>query len=257
MEEYWKHIRPNKYNWELFKDKQERKTSMVREFVTGDEYIWEASLEPNYVAESHWHPFDIVQIFLEGEFIAKNEGSFYPGDVRWVKAGHSSVEGAGKEGCRFYLIALGGDIPLMWDDLYEVPKDLKNKLKSRGNPVGSANIDKLESKLFHDPNGRPTQPVKNICDESPWIIETTFSPDYIASDHWHNHNTLYFIMDGEMEFSENEPLYKKGDIRVVKGGYSYGPEKPGKDGVKFILISNGGPIVLNWSDITPPPSNLA
>ena len=60
-----------------------------------------------------------------------------------------------------------------------------------------------------------------------------------------------------MEFSKNEPLYKKGDIRVVKGGYSYGPEKPGKDGVKFILISNGGPIVLIWSDISTPPSNLA
>ena len=48
-------------------------------------------------------------------------------------------------------------------------------------------------------------------------------------------------------------VYKKGDIRVVKAGYSYGPEKPGKDGVKFILISNGGPVDLNWSDITPPP----
>jgi hypothetical protein len=48
-------------------------------------------------------------------------------------------------------------------------------------------------------------------------------------------------------------LYKKGDIRVVKGGYSYGPEKPGKDGVTFILISNGGPIDLNWSDIKKPP----
>ena len=40
---------------------------------------------------------------------------------------------------------------------------------------------------------------------------------------------------------------------TVKGGYSYGPEKPGKDGVTFILISNGGPIDLNWSDIKKPP----
>ena len=69
---------------------------------------------------------------------------------------------------------------------------------------------------------------------SSWVIETTFEPDYIATDHWHAHNTLYFIMDGEMQFGENEPIYKKGDIRVVKAGYSYGPEKPGKDGVKFI-----------------------
>tara|TARA_B100000029_G_scaffold263772_1_gene259939 strand:- start:3218 stop:3982 length:765 start_codon:yes stop_codon:yes gene_type:complete len=253
MEKNWKYIRPSEYNWELFKDKHGRKTSMVREFVTGDEYIWEASLEPNYVAESHWHPFDIVQIFLEGEFIVEDEGSFFPGDIRWVKAGHSSVEGASDQGSRFYLIALGGDIPLMWDDLYQVPKNLKDQLSKRGNPVGSANVNKIKSELFHDPHGRPTQPVKIISNENPWVIETTFDADYIAADHWHAYNTLYFIMEGEMEFGPDEPLYKKGDIRVVKGGYSYGPEKPGKDGVKFILISNGGPVDLNWSDITPPP----
>ena len=253
MGENWKYIRPSEYNWELFKDTHGRKTSMVREFVTGDEYIWEASLEPNYVAESHWHPFDIVQIFLEGEFIVEDEGSFFPGDIRWVKAGHSSVEGASDQGSRFYLIALGGDIPLMWDHLYQVPKDLKDQLSKRGNPVGSANVNKIKSELFHDPHGRPTQPIKIISNENPWVIETTFDADYIASDHWHAHNTLYFIMEGEMEFGPDEPLYKKGDIRVVKGGYSYGPEKPGKDGVKFILISNGGPVDLNWSDITPPP----
>jgi len=253
MEKNWKYIRPSEYDWELFKDTHGRKTSMVREFVTGDEYIWEASLEPNYLAESHWHPFDIVQIFLEGEFIVEDEGSFFPGDIRWVKAGHSSVEGASDQGSRFYLIALGGDIPLMWDDLYQVPKDLKDQLNKRGNPVGSANVNKIKSELFHDPHGRPTQPVKIISNENPWVIETTFDADYIASDHWHAHNTLYFIMEGEMEFGPNEPIYKKGDIRVVKGGYSYGPEKPGKDGVKFILISNGGPVDLNWSDIIPPP----
>ena len=148
MGENWKYIRPSEYNWELFKDTHGRKTSMVREFVTGDEYIWEASLEPNYLAESHWHPFDIVQIFLEGEFIVEDEGSFFPGDIRWVKAGHSSVEGASDQGSRFYLIALGGDIPLMWDDLYQVPKDLKDQLSKRGNPVGSANVNKVSILLL-------------------------------------------------------------------------------------------------------------
>ena len=56
-----------------------------------------------------------------------------------------------------------------------------------------------------------------------------------------------------MSFSDKEPIYKKGDIRIVEGGHSYGPEKPGPDGVTFILISNGGPIELNWSDIKDPP----
>ena len=56
-----------------------------------------------------------------------------------------------------------------------------------------------------------------------------------------------------MSFSDEEPIYRKGDIRVVQGGHSYGPEKPGPNGVNFILISNGGPIELNWSDIKEPP----
>ena len=137
----WKHIRTSEYAWDFFGDKHGRETSKVRTFNEGNQYIWEASLKPNYVAESHWHPYDIVQIFLEGEFICEGEGSFFPGDIRWVKAGQSTIEGAGSEGSRFYLIALGGDIPLMWDDLYEVPEKLASELKERGNPVGNANID--------------------------------------------------------------------------------------------------------------------
>ena len=81
----WKHIKTNDYDWDYFGDKHGRETSKVRTFYEGNQYIWEADLLPNYVAESHWHPYDIVQIFLEGEFIAEGEGSFYPGDIRWVK----------------------------------------------------------------------------------------------------------------------------------------------------------------------------
>ena len=33
----------------------------------------------------------------------------------------------------------------MWDDIYELPDDLKYELSKIGNPVGSANINKLES----------------------------------------------------------------------------------------------------------------
>ena len=198
-------------------------------------------------------PYDIVQIFLEGEFIAEGEGSFYPGDIRWVKAGQSTIEGAGDAGSRFYLIALGGDIPLMWDDLYPLPDDLKETLSKRGNGVGNANVNSIPFIPFEDEFGRPTQPVQVICDESPYIVRTKFEPEYEAKEHWHKYDTMYFIMDGEMSFSDEEPIYRKGDIRVVQGGHSYGPEKSGPNGVTFILISNGGPIELNWSDIKEPP----
>ena len=174
---YWKHIKTNDYDWDYFGDKHGRETSKVRTFYEGNQYIWEADLLPNYVAESHWHPYDIVQIFLEGEFIAEGEGSFYPGDIRWVKAGQSTKEGAGDKGSRFYLIALGGDIPLMWDDLYPLPDDLKESLAKRGNGVGNANINTVPFIPFEDEFGRPTQPVQVICDESPYIVRTKFDPD--------------------------------------------------------------------------------
>jgi hypothetical protein len=77
----WKHISPKDYDWSLFGDKNGRETSMVKTFFEGNQFIWEASLKPNYLAESHWHPYDIVQIFLEGEFISEEEGSFFPGDM--------------------------------------------------------------------------------------------------------------------------------------------------------------------------------
>ena len=86
----WKHISTKDYDWNLFGDKHGRETSKVKTFFEGNQFIWEASLKPNYLAESHWHPYDIVQIFLEGEFISEEEGSFFPGDVRWVKAGKST-----------------------------------------------------------------------------------------------------------------------------------------------------------------------
>ena len=32
----------------------------------------------------------------------------------------------------------------MWDDIYELPDDLKDELSKRGNPVGSVNVNKLK-----------------------------------------------------------------------------------------------------------------
>ena len=53
---YWKHIKTSEYEWDFFGDKHGRETSKVRTFYEGNQYIWEANLLPNYVADSHWHP---------------------------------------------------------------------------------------------------------------------------------------------------------------------------------------------------------
>ena len=64
MKEMWKHIRPSEYDWDYFKDVNGRETSMVRTLITGDEYIWEASLRPNYVADSSLASIRYSKIFL-------------------------------------------------------------------------------------------------------------------------------------------------------------------------------------------------
>ena len=38
------------------------------------------------------------------------------------------------------------------------------------------------------------------------------------------------------------------------GGYSYGPEEPGSDGVEFVLVSVGGGVALHWADLEPAPN---
>lgn len=105
---------------------------------------------------------------------------------------------------------------------------------------------------FEDPAGRPTQPVQVLLDGNLSALRTRFVPTYEAGEHWHDFDTLYFITQGDMQFG-NEGQYHTGDIRHVRGGFSYGPEKPGPDGVEFVLLSLGGPVALHWADLTPAP----
>lgn len=105
---------------------------------------------------------------------------------------------------------------------------------------------------FDDPAGRPTQPVQVLLDGSLSALRTRFEPSYIAGEHWHDFDTLYFITDGRMQFGD-EGWFDQGEIRAVHGGHSYGPERPGVDGVEFVLVSLGGPVALHWSDLEPPP----
>ena len=105
---------------------------------------------------------------------------------------------------------------------------------------------------FEDPVGRPTQPVQVLLEGSLSALRTRFVPDYSAGEHWHDFDTLYFIMAGDMRFGF-EGQYYTGDIRQVTGGYSYGPEEPGPEGVEFVLFSCGGPVNLHWADLEPAP----
>lgn len=74
---------------------------------------------PNYVENRHWHEADTVYVFTAGEMIVDGEGSYRPGDVRWVRAHHFyGPERAGPGGCEFLLVGAGN--PMMH---YEPPNE--------------------------------------------------------------------------------------------------------------------------------------
>ena len=63
---------------------------------------------PDYVEQPHWHEADTFYIVTAGEMRVGNEGSYHPGDVRWVRAGtFYGPETAGPDGCEFILIGAG------------------------------------------------------------------------------------------------------------------------------------------------------
>ena len=63
---------------------------------------------PGVEEPSHWHHHDTIYIFMAGEMTIGDEGTFRPGDVRWVRTGHFyGPETAGPEGAEFFLISAG------------------------------------------------------------------------------------------------------------------------------------------------------
>jgi ChrR-like protein with cupin domain len=65
-------------------------------------------LPPDHRAAPHWHTSDTVYVVTRGEFVVEGEGSFFPGQIRWVRGGFAyGAEGAGPEGCEFFFFSLG------------------------------------------------------------------------------------------------------------------------------------------------------
>jgi len=135
---------------------------------------------------------------------------------------------------------------LIWSEL-ELPPSMQPGVDSFR--VG---VDEKPWQAFEDPAGRPTQPVQVLLEGTLSALRTRFVPTYEAGEHWHDFDTLYFITAGDMQFGF-EGQYYTGDVRQVRGGFSYGPEKPGPSGVEFVLFSCGGPVNLHWSDLEPSP----
>ena len=177
-------------------------------------------------------PSNTLSLITQGMLTSESTGPLCPGDLYWCNSDATACT-TGSEGAILYCIT----------PLQSIGQDMATQA------VLSADI---EWEQFDDPAGRPTQPVQVLLQGSISALRTRFDPDYIAGEHWHDFDTLYFISDGRMQFGD-EGWFDQGDIRAVHGGHSYGPERPGSEGVEFVLISLGGPVALHWSDLEPPP----
>lgn len=125
-----------------------------------------------------------------------------------------------------------------------------------GGMVGRSRIEDNDWHYMADPKENPeffehmTEPIKiqflgESWEKGPWIIPNRMPPNSKADAHAHNHDTIYYILEGSMSFNDGSGWYHKGDLRWVRSGLSYGPEEAGPEGCDFLLIS-AGPINVQW-----------
>lgn len=74
----------------------------------------------------------------------------------------------------------------------------------------------------------------------PWVLLVSFAPGYSEPAHWHDFDTVYIPVKGEM-IIEGEGVLRAGDVRWVRGGTYYGPETAGAEGCEFWLVGYGPP----------------
>jgi hypothetical protein len=217
----WQHISPGQLDWQSILPGVQRQSLLSYPFP-----VLAIRLSPAFTTE--FAGFVLVQT---GTAMLEDGTRLGCGDLVWRR--HRLKIAAGESGCTWYQL----DLPLNLQ------------------PAGAALHICRDAKPwqeFVDPVGRPTQPVQILLEGELSALRTRFAPTYTAGEHWHDYDTLYFIMAGDMRFGF-EGQYYTGDIRQVKGGYSYGPEEPGPDGVEFVLFSCGGPVNLHWADLDASP----
>lgn len=222
----WQKFSPDELAWQEVNDHHER-------VITTEPY---PLTQKRIAAQSSWScggegTGGILVLLLSGELRLADGHSIKAEDLLWVPAGASVSGQCLAEVTVFEL---------------HVPK-----------AIGPGELQVIEKAAFtwqdfEDPAGRPTQPVQVLMEGNLSVLRTRFQPDFTASDHWHDFDTWYFITDGSMRFG-HEGIYKTGQVRQVSGGYSYGPEEPGEEGVEFVLVSVGGAVVLHWADLEQAP----
>jgi hypothetical protein len=253
----WQRVQPDDVAWQTMDDAPTETPAetpaLIRDLKSNGPCIAQVKLPGDYASAAHWYPFDTIYIVTKGEMTVGDEGMYRSGDLRWAKAGHQCGPlRAGTEGVEYFLVSPGNNVSITPPQEDDAPEALVARLAVSKPGWGRVNLDDVPWEQFADPAGRPTQPVQLLFNDDPYVLRTRFVPGYVAGEHWHDFDTLYFITNGRMRFGE-EGWYETGDIRWVTGGHSYGPEQPGDQGVEFLLVSCGGPVNLRWTDLEPAP----
>lgn len=116
------------------------------------------------------------------------------------------------------------------------------------------NVDSVPWDEFLTPEGAPTGvSTKSLVDPGSGnvVMMARFPPNHRARPHWHLSAMLYITTAGEFTV-DGEPSYFAGDLRWVRGGFSYGAEGSGPAGCEFYVVSLG-PYGQFFPEEHPPP----
>jgi hypothetical protein len=84
-------------------------------------------------------------------------------------------------------------------------------------------------------------------DGAPFMFLVRFPPNDVRVAHSHHDDIFYVFVAGENHV-EGEGTYRAGDVRWVRAGHVYGPEKTGPDGASWWVISKGNPAIIPVAD---------
>lgn len=110
--------------------------------------------------------------------------------------------------------------------------------------IRSWTIDELDDPRFEDDHIEPYVNLRRISTD-PAIRQVTFPPHGTLGMHSHPCDTLYVIQQGEF-IVDGEGSYAPGQLRWVRQGVAYGPERAGPDGATVLIVSTSGAFGVRW-----------
>ena len=141
----------------------------------------------------------------------------------------------------------------------ERPVGIQTWRRADGDPsLGPRTVIHIDEARLAERNvGSPESPIAlrpltgEGCDLT--VLIFTLPPNYVGKVHWHPADTVYVVRRGQF-IVESEGTYEVGDVRWVKAGTPYGPERSGPEGCEVMLMAAGSfPLPTCDPAVDPPP----